>query len=295
MRKAFADTLLELANQDNSIILLTGDLGFGVFDQFKEAHPSRFINVGICEGAMVDIATGLAMEGYRPICYSIASFLAKAWEQVKVGPVYHQLPMVIVGAGGGYCYSTAGTTHHAAEDLGLFSLLPDMVVTCPGCPSEVSSLLKKLVAYDGPSYMRIGRYGEPNFESNPLRGARFGASRLRCGSGASIISTGDISGKMLDIIGPSIYHFPVIKPLDTLSIVTMEEPIVVVEEHSPYGGLYAAIMATGLKKDVVRIGPDDALLLDSIDREELHKRLGMDVESIQQIIWEAVTDGRASL
>jgi len=286
MRKAFADTLLTLATNDSKIILLTGDLGFGVFDQYQTDFPDRFINVGICEQAMVDIAAGLALEGYKPIVYSIASFMTgRAWEQIKVSLAYQNLPVVVVGAGGGYTYSTAGTTHHAAEDLGLMSLLPGVTVTAPGCPSEVSALLPQLIELDGPSYMRIGKYGEAEYVGEEVKVGK--ASCIRSGQGASIVTTGDMASKCLDVVGPQIWQFHTIKPLDTATLASIPEPIIVVEEHSPYNGLYAAIMATGISSDVIRIGPKDELLLDSISREEFHKRNEMDVESIQRICWES--------
>lgn len=297
MRKAFADTLYQLATNNPKIILLTGDLGYGVFDNYQEQFPDRFINVGICEQAMVDIAAGLALEGYKPIIYSIASFLTgRAWEQIKISLCYQNLPVVVVGAGGGYSYSTAGTSHHAPEDLGLMSLLPGMTVTAPGCPSEVSALLPQLVELKGPSYMRIGRYGEPEYEyipAHPAKKPKYAvkvgkAVALRNGQGATIVTTGDMASKVLDVVGPQIWHFPTIKPLDTSTLSWLPEPIIVVEECSPSGGLYAAIMATGLKRNVVRVGPKDEFLLDSIDRDTFHQRNEMDVRSIQEIVYEAL-------
>ena len=288
MRKAFAETLLTLATSNPKIILLTGDLGFGVFDEYQSTFPDRFINVGICEQALVDIAAGLALEGYKPIVYSIASFMTgRAWEQIKISLNYQKLPVVVVGAGGGYTYSKAGTSHHAAEDLGLMSLLPGMVVTAPGCPDELSALLPQLVALDGPSYMRIGKYGEPNYDSGyPTVVGK--ARCIRTGRGASIVTTGDMASRCLGVVGPQIWQFHTIKPLDTGILSILPEPIIVVEEHNPNGGLYAAIVGTGLKKHVIRIGPKDELLLDSIDRDTFHSNNEMDVKSIQQIVYEAM-------
>jgi len=288
MRRAFADTLTQLATNDPKIILLTGDLGYGVFDEYQDLFPDRFINVGIAEAALVDISAGLALEGYKPIVYSIASFMVgRAWEQIKISLCYQNLPVVVVGAGGGYSYSTAGTSHHAAEDLGLMSLLPGMTVTAPGCPSEVSALLPQLVELKGPSYMRIGRYGEPEYDTgyDTILGK---AKCIRTGQGATIVTTGDMAGKVLDVVGPQIWQFHTIKPLDTAILSGLTEPIIVVEECSPSGGLYSAIMQLNLGKDVIRIGPKDELLLDSIDRDTFHQRNEMDVKSIQQIVYEAM-------
>lgn len=276
MRRAFAETLTQLAASDPRIILLTGDLGFGVFDTYKEKFPDRFINVGICEQGMVDMAAGLAMEGYRPICYSIASFVTgRAWEQIKVAVCYHKLPVVVVGAGGGYTYSKAGTTHHAAEDLGLMSLLPGMTVTCPGCPSEVSALLRQLVELDGPSYMRIGKYGERDYCG--LEPIKLGKGRLLKEVGqqhnrlTAILTTGDMPHVAnAEFPDCAIYQFHTIKPLDRNyihAITSLYGETLVMEEHNPNGGLYAAIRGAGYK--VSRYGPPDSLQLDCVERDEL--------------------------
>jgi len=283
MRRAFADTLIQLAKEDSRIILLTGDLGFGVFDEYASRFEDRFINVGICEQAMVDIATGLAFEGFKPIVYSIASFVTgRAWEQIKIAN-YQGASIVVVGAGGGYTYSTAGTTHHAAEDLGLMSLIPNMTVTAPGCPDELSKLLPQLVAKGGMSYMRIGKYGEPNYEAlAPVVGE---ALQLRAGDDLTIATTGDLAATCIDVwfelyqkgVAVSVYQFHTLKPLDD---VYLGERVLVVEEHSPVGGLQAAIDAAQIGCIVDRCGPSDSLLLDSMHRSDFLRSVGLDTASI---------------
>ena len=288
MRRAFADTLIELATDDPTIILLTGDLGFGVFDSYQEQFPDRFINVGICEQAMVDIAVGLSFEGFKPIVYSIASFMTgRAWEQIKIAN-YQGASIVVVGAGGAYTYSTAGTTHHAAEDLGLMSLIPGMTVTAPGCPNEIRQLLPQLIEQGGMSYMRIGKYGESDYDCRVEVGK---ALPLRYGKDLVIATTGDMAATCIEVgnilehqgLDITIYQYHTVKPLDTKPLLDLEErydTLLVVEEHSPIGGLADAISNTGICCHIDRCGPSDSLLLDSMHRPEFLKSVGLDVDSI---------------
>jgi len=306
MRRAFADTLVQLATEDDRVILLTGDLGFGVFDDFQELFPDRFINVGICEQAMVDISAGLAMEGYKPIVYSIASFMTgRAYEQIRVTINYQKLPVIIVGAGGGYVYAKAGPTHHAADDLGLMNLLPGMTVTAPGSPEEVSALLPQLLALGSPSYMRIGKYGEPNYAGEDI----IKVGRARCLEDAlhpniALISIGDMAFNIREaeyLLAHNqkyveAYQMHTLKPLDEGLLGYLGHTvhtIIVVEEHSPIGGLYAAISAYYSQTEgdliygaptLLRCGTPDELILGVVEREELRKNSGCDVDSIVRMV-----------
>ena len=300
MRRAFADTLITLATNDPKIILLTGDLGFGVFDSYQSLFPDRFINVGICEQAMVDISAGLAMEGYKPIIYSIASFMTgRAWEQIKISLSFHNLPVVVVGAGGGYLYSKAGTTHHAIEDLALMSLLPNMTVTAPGCPSEVSALLPQLVNLSGPSYMRIGRYGEPEYEGEQTIVGK--ARELRQGGKIALLTTGDMaevcvraSDMMADngSTRPTVYQFHTIKPLDTDTLDDLSKDVdifIIIEEHIPIGGLYAAVLHWKNQMvpsiDVLGLSPDNALLVGTKERSQVVPNAEYIASSCEGLLW----------
>ena len=166
MRTAFKEILDELAQRDERIIFLTGDLGFQLFDEFKNKYKDRYINVGVVEAQMAVAAAGLALEGFKPIIYSIASFLLRrSFEQLKISIGYHNLPIVIIGAGGGFSFSTSGPTHHSSDDLSLMSLIPEMTITSPGSPDELKEILPQLINLDSPSYMRIGKFGETNYSS----------------------------------------------------------------------------------------------------------------------------------
>lgn len=158
MRSAFASTLLELAAVDERIMLLTGDLGFAVLEPFAERFPDRFLNVGVAEQNMVGIATGLAEAGYTPYVYSIATFAAmRAYEFVRNGPILHELPVRVVGVGGGMDYGHNGMTHYAVEDAGIMRVQPGIAVVAPADPRQTSAALPAVQALPGPAYLRLGK------------------------------------------------------------------------------------------------------------------------------------------
>ena len=137
MRTAFVRTLVELAERDERVVLLTGDLGFMALEPFAERFPDRFFNVGVAEQNMVGVATGLAEAGFIPFVYSIATFASlRPYEFIRNGPVLHQLPVRIVGVGGGFEYGHNGVTHHALEDVGVMRVQPGMTVVAPADPAQ---------------------------------------------------------------------------------------------------------------------------------------------------------------
>lgn len=295
MRKALAETLIQLAHENPRVIFLTGDMGFQVFDSFQERFGPRYVNVGVAEAQMVCAAAGLALEGWRPITYSIASFMtARAFEQIRVSVCYPQLPVVIVGAGGGYGYASSGVTHHAADDLALMSVLPGMTVIAPGGPNEVAQLVPQAMQLPGPAYIRIMGVGEPWVDTDdPIILGR--ARKLREGDRIAILCTGDMSSIVIQAadalkaekIFPAVYHFHTVKPLDTVGldrIAERAEMIIVVEEHVPLGGLWAAVSTWKVrdqkKTPIVRLGPPDALAMGNPKRTELQQRWHYDAKAI---------------
>jgi transketolase len=158
VRKTFASTLAELADRDPRIFLLTGDLGFSVLEEFSERFPDRFLNMGVAEQNMVGVATGLAEDGFLPFVYSISTFASmRPYEFIRNGPIHHELPVRIVGVGGGFEYGNAGVTHFALEDLGLMRLQPGITLIAPADYQQTRTAL--LASWDspGPVYYRIGK------------------------------------------------------------------------------------------------------------------------------------------
>lgn len=158
MRAAFVSTLTELAENDERLLLLTGDLGFMALEPFAERYPDRFFNVGVAEQNMVGLATGLAESGFVPFVYSIATFASlRAYEFIRNGPVAHGLPVRIVGVGGGFDYASAGPTHHGLEDIGTLRLQPGLTVIGPADGAQTRTALRRTWDLPGPVYYRLGK------------------------------------------------------------------------------------------------------------------------------------------
>ena len=127
MRKTFINTLTELARKDKDIMLLTGDLGFSVFEDFAKEFPGQFINCGIMEQSMVSIAAGLALCGKKPYVYSIIPFATmRPFEQIRNDICYQNLNVKIVGIGAGFAYGALASTHYAIEDVATLKSLPNI-------------------------------------------------------------------------------------------------------------------------------------------------------------------------
>jgi transketolase len=302
MKFTFSNTLVELAEKDPRVALLVGDLGFQLFDDFERRFGPRYINVGVAEAQMVCAAAGLAYVGWKPITYSIASFAtARCFEQIKISVAYPGLPVVIVGAGGGYAYSRSGVTHHSGDDIGLMRSLPGMTVVAPGNAEEMAQLLPQVLELKGPTYLRIGRGKEPHYNSEEP--AVLGRARLLSdGENISVISTGDVAyevARALEILSlkkifPMAYQFHTVKPLD---IETLEKcaqkvkTIVVVEEHINNGGLGCAVRDWAcrdnhLKVNIKTLAIPDEFVLGSPSQGEVRNKYGIDAQGISRFIEE---------
>jgi transketolase len=168
MRNAFIAELVSLARQNPRIFLIVGDLGYSVVEPFADAFPDRFINAGVAEQNMTGLAAGMASEGYHVFTYSIANFPTfRCAEFIRNDVAYHNLPVTVVAVGGGLAYGALGYSHHAVQDYALMRGMPNMRIAAPGDPMEVRACVRYLVGHPGPSYLRIGKAGEPNFHPEP--------------------------------------------------------------------------------------------------------------------------------
>lgn len=164
MRNTFIKELTELARTNENIVLIVGDLGYSVIEEFQTAFPDRFYNAGIAEQGMASIAAGLASEGFHVFIYSIANFPTfRCAEQLRNDVGYHNLPVTVVTVGGGLSYGNLGYSHHAIQDLGLMRLFPEFEILCPGDPYETKSCLSYIVNNPRPSYLRLKKAGEANY------------------------------------------------------------------------------------------------------------------------------------
>src|SRR3989344_3744913 len=143
MRPAFVGEVTRLASLDKNIWLLTADLGFSIFEDFRDRFPNQYLNVGVAEQNLMSVAAGLAMSGKKVFAYSISTFASmRPYEQIRNDVCYQNLPVFIVGGGSAFSYSLFGCTHFPIEDLGIMSILPNMAVMAPGDPIEVRALVR---------------------------------------------------------------------------------------------------------------------------------------------------------
>lgn len=167
MRNAFVQELVSLARQHPNIALIVGDLGYSVIEPFVDEFPDRFINAGVAEQNMTGLAAGMASEGYHVFTYSIANFPTfRCAEQIRNDVAYHKLPVTIVSVGGGLAYGALGYSHHAVQDYALMRTMPGMLIAAPADPMEVRACMRYFVENPGPSYLRLGKAGEPCIHSN---------------------------------------------------------------------------------------------------------------------------------
>jgi transketolase len=295
MRRALSRFLLNAASKDDRIIFLTGDLGFEVFDEFKLEHPNKYINGGIAESNLVSVATGLASLGFRPIVYSIASFVtARPYEFIKILSSYNGFPITVIGAGGGLTYSSSGATHQALDDVGLMLMLPEVNVLVPSGPEELIACLEWAQESENPTYIRIGKFGEVDIRESRNKIVEF--HEIAKGEKIVLLTYGAIAQTCLKAClevnesfpnSVSIMHFVSLRPLNENNLVSRLsefEKVFVVEEHWPCNSLYSLVIDLLQKKNihisVVRIGPSHQHIQETLDSEAAASENGMSKEMI---------------
>lgn len=249
MRDRFIQRLADLAERDPSVVLITGDLGFGVLDEYRERFPHQFINAGVAEQNMTGLATGLALEGHTVYTYSIANFVfMRCLEQIRNDAAYHDCNVNVVCVGGGMSYGQLGISHHATEDLAIMRSLPGVMVVAPGDDWEAGEATEAVAAHPGVSYLRLDRVGAETATATD-DDFKIGTARVvREGNDAAIVTTGGVLGEAVnaaDQLAKQGIHCRVIS-LHTLSPLDVETllkagretgGIITVEEHTIEGGL----------------------------------------------------------
>lgn len=261
MRTAFINALMEKARGNDRVFLVVGDLGYTVVEPFAKEFPNRFLNAGVAEQNMTGIAAGLAAEGYHVFTYSIANFpTLRCLEQIRNDICYHKLPVTVVAVGAGLAYGNLGFSHHGIQDIAALRCMPNMTIASPADPGETRGCLSYVLDNPGPSYLRLGKAGEPDLHSVPVDGVR----PLEIVSGSSevaLVGTGSILGVALQAadllraegISPSVFSVPFLSPLDASSLrgIWRKRNVITVEEHVLPGGLGSLLRE--LAPDGVRI------------------------------------------
>ena len=300
MRDAFIKELEKAASKNPKIFLMTGDLGYGVVEQFAEKFPGQFLNAGVAEQNMMGMAAGLADSGRLPFVYSIANFPTfRCLEQIRNDVCYNELPVTVVSVGAGLAYGSLGYSHHAIEDLAVMRALPGMRVLSPCDPNEVRAAINTILTDPCPTYLRLGKNGEPNITSNDFK-ALPDVNILKPGHGLLLLVTGSVAAQVLELAKTSeidvirnsqVASIPKIKPLN-LSALNLQQfsAVVSIEEHSLTGGLNSAIYEyfreEGQFQRVFGIGLRDEIRRDSGQADHLRMLAGLSALGIEKQIIE---------
>lgn len=295
MRKALIRSLTKLAARDERVILLTGDLGYMVIEEFVEAFPKQFINVGAAEQNMVGIATGLAEAGFIPFVYSIAPFAAlRPLEFIRNGPVYHRLPVRIVGIGQGVEYGYNGHSHFGVDDVGVLRTQPGLTIIAPADDDQAAAAIEQTHTLTGPIYFRLSK---DTFCISELAG-QFELGRAQIiGNGRDVllISSGAITRDVLQAarllgdqgLAATILVISSIAPApiaDLVAALSTHKLAFTIESHYTTGGvgsLAAEVVADhGLNVRIVRLGFDYLLNQAIGSAQFLHAANGLSAEKI---------------
>ena len=295
MRDIFVATLLEAAKKDKNIILMTGDLGYGVLETFQRELPDQFINSGVNEQAMMGMAAGYASTGKRVFVYSIGNFpTLRCLEQIRNDVCLMNNPVVIVSVGAGYAYGSQGYTHHALEDIAVLRALPNMEVIVPADPAETAELTNLIIASKKPTYLRLGKSGEPTIHTTRPKTALGKINELSAGTSGTLIFAGSVGTVAIDAanalaaqgVSVAVASMPYISTIDIeyLKNALRIGPVIVIEEHSYRGGVGAAVLeamnAANLHGAIGLIAADQNNLSQIGDQSFLRTTNGINVENI---------------
>jgi len=259
MRKTFS-SLIEKISEDDSILFLTGDLGFNAFENLRLKMQDRFMNLGVAEQNMIGVAAGMAHKGFSVFCYSIAPFITyRCLEQIRIDVCFHKLPVFIVGNGGGFGYGIMGPTHHGIADLACMSSLPEMTCYIPAFNEDVEPSLSEMILEKKPSYLRLG-FGKSIPENHNHR------NDIRCISDPlkaeiTVLALGPVIHNAIDAISIhklndmvslfSAIKIPMKKGLEEfIQNIVRTKKLIIVEEHVKRGGISEYIALALLQKNI---------------------------------------------
>lgn len=255
MRKACLESVYDIAKRNKKVIFVGSDLGPGVLDKFKKEMPKRFFMEGVCEQGIIGISAGLALDGFIPYVNTIATFITRrCFEQVIVDLCLHNLPVKLIGNGGGLVYAPLGPTHQAIEDISIMRTLPNMSIIAPCDAVEMKALMKQSVNYKKPLYIRLAKGGDKIITSKNDK-IKIGKGVVKIQPKDSLfITTGVTTQIAIDatlLINKQtkskcgVLHLNTIKPLDKnilMKLIKKVRNIITVEENVLMGGFGSSIL-----------------------------------------------------
>lgn len=282
MRRQFKDTTLDLARDDDSIVLIFGDVSVYLFREFQEKYPDRIYNMGICENTLISVSAGLSAHGFTPFVHTIAPFVTeRSFEQIKLDLCYNEFPANIVTCGASFDYAWDGATHHCYTDLAILRLLPNMEVIQPGSRKELDILLRARYNKDKTTYFRLSDH--PHDVDVPVE---FGKGVVLKNSGAklTVMTAGPILGNVLDAVTDlevNLVYFHTIKPIDKDVIAAFKATEIVVIQDAL--GLYEAVCEVpGVNASTYGLGDYFCCWYGTL--EAIRQCIGLDSQSIRAFL-----------
>lgn len=293
MRDAFSKAIVDAAKADPKVLLLTGDHGYALFDEFRKTLPDQFINAGIAEQNMVGVAAGLAKAGFKPIVYGLAAFVpVRVLEQIKIDICYENLPVILMGDGAGLVYSHLGTSHQSTEDIACTRAIPGLTIMSPGDRFEMEATMTLAFKLQSPTYIRMGKSDRGDIHATPISLTPGQLMQLTPTSRkTAILATGSMVRTALELVeqgvDAEVWSVPCIKPLDRQQLIQIAQRvsrIITIEEHSIIGGLGAAIaeeISSIRPIPVCRIGIEDRFSNYCGDWNYLLTEHELDIQSVK--------------
>lgn len=241
MRNEFAQAVIDEKAKHENLLFITGDLGYMALEKVQEQYGEHFINAGVAEQNMVTVAASLAYEGFIPFIYSISPFVTlRPYEQIRNDVCLHNLPVKIIGNGGGYGYGIMGATHHNIEDIGALRVLPNMRVYVPFLASDVAEAVAQMVKDPNPNYLRLNMGAKVNDNIAPFSAWR----KVKSGKKAVVVGTGPVTENILhssfadDLEVWVVSIFPIVElPQELIAAINQSGKLITIEEHQGECGL----------------------------------------------------------
>ena len=307
MRKECLDSVFRLAKKNKKIVFIGSDLGAGVLNDFKKKIPERFFMEGISEQHIIGMAAGMAKEGFIPYVNTIATFITRrCFEQIAIDLCLHNLPVRLIGNGGGVVYAPLGPTHQAIEDIAIMRLLPNMSVFAVSDKVEMKKLMDASVNWPYPMYIRLGRGGDEIISKK---------QKFQIGKNITyfkpkkitIVSTGVTTQECIKVIKSlkkrgiecGLIHVHTIKPFDKkkfIKDISQSKYIFTVEEHLSSGGLGGIVSEViseiefNINKQIIRIGIEDKFVNRYGSQQELFSYLKINAKNIEKTILKKISN-----
>jgi len=293
MRKQFKDTVSELADRDDRVVVILGDISHYLFSAFQARHPDRFYNMGICENALISVAAGLSAQGFHPFVHTIAPFITeRSLEQIKLDLCYNAFGGNILSCGSSFDYAWDGATHHCYTDLAILRLLPGMEVVQPGSKKELDVLLRSQYANGRPTYFKLSDH--PHAVDLPVA---FGKAVVVKEGGApggapvTVMTAGPILGNVLEAcrdLDVNVVYFHTLKPIDAEAVARFRHTRILVV-HDGFGLREAVSEAAGLS--VAYHGLPDAFCVWYGTVHDIRKTIGLDAAGIREAVSRQLQQG----